>query len=227
MSTENAFLAIRLEGPLQSWGIDSQFSHRNTALMPSKSGVLGMCCAALGAPRGSEFEKLWLEKLRSTAMVAIAIPRNQGKNQYPLRVRRMMDYHTVQGTKTAEGKTKDTHLTHRQYLCDASFAAILGGARNSLEQVSAALSDPVWGLWLGRKACLPTAPVNAGVFDTEEEALQSLIGQENLNGYTYQREVENFAEGVDSLMDTPVSFDIDQRAYVLRRVINGSDNENR
>ena len=50
MSSEKACLALRLEGPLQSWGFDSQYSRRSTALMPTRSAIGGMCCAALGHP---------------------------------------------------------------------------------------------------------------------------------------------------------------------------------
>ena len=52
MSSEDKYLALRLQGPLQSWGFDSQYNRRNTALMPTKSALAGMCCAALGFGRG-------------------------------------------------------------------------------------------------------------------------------------------------------------------------------
>src|SRR5262245_45694114 len=44
-------LLLRLAGPMQSWGTDSRFSVRDTGLEPSKSGVIGLLCAALGKPR--------------------------------------------------------------------------------------------------------------------------------------------------------------------------------
>lgn len=219
MSTNTAFLAIRLEGPLQSWGIDSQFSRRNTSLMPTKSAVLGMCCAALGVQRGSEAEARWLKQLRPAGMLGIAIPRRIGPKESLVPVRRITDYHTVQNTKTAEGKTKGTHLTFRQYLCDASFGVVLSGARDVLEKVAAALHDPIWGLWLGRKACIPTAPVFGGVFDSESEALRVLIGDAPLAAYTHQREVDSFESGGDTLPDQPVSFDTARRVHAPRRVM--------
>src|SRR4030043_150082 len=46
-----AVLLIRLCGPMQSWGTQSRFSNRDTELEPSKSGVIGLLCAALGKPR--------------------------------------------------------------------------------------------------------------------------------------------------------------------------------
>ena len=129
MSNETAYLALRLEGPLQSWGFNSQYNRRNTGLLPTKSAVLGMCCAALGIPRGSEEEKVFLERCVGLRLLTVSIPRSLkfGNKSAELPVRRTSDYHTVQNTKTASGATKDTHLTYRQYLCDASFACVFSG----------------------------------------------------------------------------------------------------
>lgn len=111
MSNETAFLALRLEG-LQSWGFDSQFNRRNTGLMPTKSGILGMCLAALGIDRGST-ERLLLQQSINLRLLTIAVPRKLKRyadQVDELPVRRITDYHTVQNTRTAKGDTKDTHL---------------------------------------------------------------------------------------------------------------------
>ncbi|MFD4497102.1 type I-E CRISPR-associated protein Cas5/CasD [Streptomyces sp. NPDC058486] len=44
-------LLIRLAAPLQSWGVSSRFGRRDTHTRPTKSGVIGLCAAALGLPR--------------------------------------------------------------------------------------------------------------------------------------------------------------------------------
>ena len=67
MSSENNYLALRLQGPLQSWGFDSQYNRRNTGLMPTKSALAGMCCAALGFGRGSDEEQAFLAKFADSA----------------------------------------------------------------------------------------------------------------------------------------------------------------
>ena len=152
MSSKN-YLALRLVGPLQSWGFDSQYNRRNTALMPTKSAIAGLFCAALGFSRGSDKEKEFLDKFRTVKMTAIAIPRNGLKKELP--IRRMEDYHTVQNTKKAAGGIKDCHITHRQYLCDASFGVILEGAPSLLIEIANAFDNPVWGIWLGRKPAFP------------------------------------------------------------------------
>lgn len=216
MSSSNFFLSLRLEGPLQSWGFDSQYSRRNTGLMPTKSGVAGMCCAALGYPRGSGLEHKFLSKFNAIKMTVIAIPRNV-KNEF-LPVRRLQDYHTVQNTKTADGKIKDCHITYRQYLSDAAFGVILEGDPALLGEIAAALVNPRWGIWLGRKTCIPSAPIFAGLKKNQDEAIGILIGEKPLEAFTRQEEVDFFADGSDSLPDTPLTFDIENRAFAPRRV---------
>ena len=216
MSSDKNFLALRLEGPFQSWGFDSQYNRRNTGLMPTKSAIAGMCCAALGLPRGSEKEQEFLTAFGLVRMTPIAIPRNRDNKELP--VRRLQDYHTVQNTKTAEGKNKDCHITHRQYLTDASFGVLLEGELSLLKQIADALENPIWGIWLGRKACIPSAPIFAGLKDNRDEALRLIIGEKPIETFIRQEEVEKFAEGRDSLPDAPVSFATERRLFSPRRV---------
>lgn len=216
MSSDKRFLALRLEGPLQSWGFDSQYNRRNTGLMPTRSAIAGMCCAALGYPRGGEKEQEFLSAFGTVRMVAVAIPRQGKKKELP--VRRLRDYHTVQNTKTADGKNKDCHITHRQYLTDAAFGILLEGDVAVLGTIATALVDPVWGIWLGRKTCIPTAPVLAGLKENRDDAVRLLIGEKPLESCTRQEEVEYFSEGRDSLPDAPVSFATERRLFSPRRV---------
>lgn len=210
-STAKASLGLRLAGPLQSWGIEDRFNLRKTAMLPTKSGIVGLCCAALGAPKGSEIEREWLRKLSVLHCLIIQVP----AGAYPMR--RMDDYHTVQNTRTADGKIKDTHLTRRTYLSDASFIVILSGDAETLAEVGSALADPVWGIWLGRKACIPSAPVYAGIHSDEAAAITALLKGTPLSSFTHQRDVESFDEGTDTLSDTPASF-AEPRGFLPRRV---------
>lgn len=237
MLSDKSFLALRLEGPLQSWGFDSQYNRRNTGMMPTKSAIAGMCCAALGYTRGCEKERAFLVSFGDVQMTAIAIPRSGPKKELP--VRRLQDYHTVGGgynpnsatergsiTVSAEdGKPRAKNgqslavLTHRQFLTDASFGVLLEGETSLIKQVAAALENPVWGLWLGRKTCIPTAPVLAGIKETRDEALHLLINEKLLDMFTRQKDVTTFADGRDSLPDMPGSFATDRREFTPRRVI--------
>lgn len=224
MSNDIAHLALRLEGPLQAWGYASQFSRRNTGMFPTKSGILGICCAAMEIPRGSERERNMLERLRELRLLAIAVPRADYRgreNETSLPVHRLTDYHTVQDTMKTDGnKNKNTHLTWRQYLCDAFFVAVLSGNWLLVEEVGAALRNPAWGIWLGRKACIPTAPVWSGVHISEDAALRALLGEQPLSFFSFQREVERFEEGTDTFADQPICFGGAEaiRAFVPRRI---------
>ena len=51
-------LLIRLIAPMQSWGVQSNYTVRDTGLEPSKSGVIGLLCAALGRPREADVADL-------------------------------------------------------------------------------------------------------------------------------------------------------------------------
>lgn len=223
MSPDIKYLALRLQGPLQSWGVDSQYSRRNTGLMPTKSAVAGMCCAALGFARGGPEEGPFLQQFAGLQMTAISIPRAvqrpwTGARPRELAVRRLQDYHTVQDTRKADGSLKDCHITYRQYLTDASFGVVLAGDSGVIQQIAAALADPKWGLWLGRKSCIPTAPVLAGVCDSLDAACQRLIGDEPLGAFTRQEESATFAEGLDTLPDLPLCFASERRLFSPRRV---------
>ncbi len=219
MSSEKSFLALRLVGPLQSWGYDSQYNRRNTGLMPTKSGVAGVCCAALGYARGGTLEREFLIEFANVQMTAIAIPRQRVKKD--LAVQRLQDYHTVQNTKTAEGNIKDCHITRRQYLTDACFGVLLEGNTSFLNKIAydnPGLANPKWGIWLGRKTCVPAAPVFAGLRDEKDDALRLLTGEKSLESFMRQVEVNRFSEGSESLVDMPVSFATESRIFSPRRV---------
>ena len=145
-------LLMRLTGPMQSWGTRSRFSNRDTGMEPSRSGVIGLLCAALGRPREAP-----LDDFRPLKM-AVRVDREG---------RLMRDYHTAQNVRRADPTkgTQDTVLSERFYLADADFLVALEGDRAFLERLDAALRRPVWTLFLGRKAFVPSLPVSEGVTD--------------------------------------------------------------
>lgn len=215
MCAETACLGMRLEGPLQSWGSASQYNRRLTDVLPSRSAVTGMLCAALGLDRGSAEEAAFLQAMTLVHMLAVAVPRRSDGRT--LAVRRLEDYHTVRHTAKADGGLKDCHITRRQYLLDASFRIFLSGERTLLEKTGATLQDPVWGLWLGRKACIPTAPVFAGIFADERSAVAACL-PEGLDDCLCSRDAPSFSAGTDSVADMPLCFASSARAFALRRV---------
>ena len=58
-----SILLLRLAGPMQSWGIQSRFSVRDTGLEPSRSGVVGLLCCALGRSRDEPLDEFLPDKL--------------------------------------------------------------------------------------------------------------------------------------------------------------------
>src|SRR3990167_9034517 len=107
LQTKNkAVLVLCLQGPLQSWGHDSQFNRRNTALFPTKNAIAGMCCAASGLSRGSPEEKAFLKNFATLKLMCVAIPLKSKRSGGELYVKRMQDYHTVLGTVKPDGKPK-------------------------------------------------------------------------------------------------------------------------
>lgn len=151
MSANTLFL--RLEGSMQSWGDhQSKFVVRRTAEAPTKSGVIGLLCAALGVPRAEAAEE-WLPRLSDLHM-GVRIDRPGI---------RWWDYHTVGAQmqmRTAEGKAKEgAMLTRREYLCDASFLVALQGEPTLVAELETALRKPRWTPYLGRKCCPPSRPL--------------------------------------------------------------------
>jgi len=141
-----ATLLLRLQGPMQSWGTTSRFDERDTQLEPSKSGVLGLVCAALGRDRS--------EPLDDLAVLRMGV--RVDREGVPMR-----DYQTATGVVTASGGVqKDrTVVSPRYYLSDAVFLVGLEGEQALLERIYTALRQPVWPLALGRKSFAPSAPV--------------------------------------------------------------------
>jgi CRISPR system Cascade subunit CasD len=149
-------LLLRLAGPMQSWGTRSRFSNRDTGLEPSRSGVVGLLCAARGIPREDEaaLTAFGMDKLK----MAVRIDREG---------RLMRDYHTAQNVRRADTtKTpQETVLSERFYLADADFLVGLQGEQTFLEELTVALRAPVWQLCLGRKSFVPALPVLEAVSD--------------------------------------------------------------
>ena len=215
-------LLLYLDAPMQAWGHSSRFNRRTSASWPVKSGVVGMLCAALGNERDDE---AGIARLADLVMVVYTL-QNEGQ--------RLVDYHTVGGgydSKTqrqnmsnkAGGGSPSTVLTDREYLLDCKFGVILSGLPEVIDRCAAALKNPKWGVWFGRKCCLPAARIFEGTFDTQENAKARLIelAQElrlNLESWRTVTEAETFEKGTDSLMDTPVNFAT--RTYQHRRIAN-------
>jgi len=200
----------------------SKFDRRTSFNCPTKSGVIGMLCAAMGIPKSDT------ESLAELAKLDMSV--------YSLSpMERLTDFHTVGGgftkdlnpqniVRTAKGTIGNTVVTRREYLLDAKFAVILGGNGDLLVKIESALKNPKWGVWLGRKSCIPTVPIFQGCHDLMGEAVESAKAAFDK---TYGRsceirraitEVAEFADGSDSLMDVPLDFSEGKRSFSARRI---------
>lgn len=218
MTTDRAYLLLRLEGPLQSWGDRSRFWQRGTLPFPTKSGVLGMlfCACGLG---GSQKERLALcnafpmtvfelsgkaEKSFLNDMQMIGSAYDEDDPWEFLFVPK-----TSTGKKPTSGGAK---ITYRRYLQDASFAVILEIPENCREEFVSGLRFPKWDVYLGRKSCAPTRPVFQGVFETYEDALLSLTTSLHSDDGEQQSLVAEVSETTSEdpegmlLYDVPVEF---------------------
>jgi CRISPR-associated protein Cas5/CasD subtype I-E len=134
-----ATVVLPLCAPAQSWGRQSEHERRDTAPYPTKSGVIGMACAAVGIAR------------TDTAQIgAVAAARMTVRVNAPGRI--ATEFQTIQDVPTLEGTKPRTAMTYREYLADACFTVFLEfDDDHTAEQVTAGLRDPYWPLSYGRK----------------------------------------------------------------------------
>jgi CRISPR system Cascade subunit CasD len=226
------YLLLWLQAPLQSWGHDSLFGRRDTLNFPTKSGVMGVVCCALGA--GGEQKELLAEFAPLTqTVIAFGRCKNEKKiDREPL----LRDFHVVGNgyddkdpwqtlliPKTADGKKAvggGAKLTYRYYLQDAYFAVILQVPSEQADNVAHALQYPVWDVCLGRKSCAPTDFVFRGVFDDEDTAHAAaahIAEAKNLREDFRVLDGEQEGDEVLTLNDVPTQFG-ERKAYRDRRV---------
>lgn len=229
----HSFLPLWIDAPLQSWGFDSRFERRTTGLFPTKSGVVGLICATMGLAKGSAEEAKTLPQLANLKLTVWQFPRiTKGNNKKALQIERLEDFHTVEGTRKASGsKNTNPVITRRQYLQEARFGVELCGDESLLSSVSRALLNPKWGVWFGRKNCVPSAPVQiGGPYANAADCWNAIIRAAGLderasqNQFTRVEEVADFEEGTDSFNDQPISFGngktsgLEGREFAPRRV---------
>lgn len=215
-----------LEAPLQSWGADSRFGRRSTLPFPTRSGIMGLVCCALG--KGGE-QVEWLAKWGPLKQTIAAFAR---KGFRPAILR---DFHMVGSgydsknpwqdmliPKTSEGKRPvggGSRITYRYYLQDMAFACALELPDDEMESVKNGLQSPVWNICLGRKNCVPTEQVFRGIFEKEEDALEKAL--QIANGKD-RREMFRVKDGEHEgetfvLNDVPLSFGL-RKKYQDRQV---------
>ncbi len=227
------YLLLWLEGPLQAWGHDSRFGRRDSLDFPTKSGVLGLLCCALGAG-GAQRELLADLAGLDMQVDAYVLADCEGNPQ--LRQPLLRDFHMVGSgyddqdpwqtlliPKTSEGKKAvggGTKMTYRYYLQDSAFAVALQVPATRLEPFATALREPVWDLYLGRKNCVPTEFVYQGQHATARAALDAgfALARGKHRAFAF-RVLQGEHEGDEllTLNDVPLQFG-EHKQYRDRRV---------
>lgn len=160
-------LILRFDAPLMSFGGVMVDQHGPTDRFPGLAMLTGLFANALGYRHG-DFDRLQALQVRIRYAA-----------RWDLEPEHIIDYHTVDLGQdkmrypgwTTHGKTEHraggsakfgTHQRYRHYWANGimTLAVILDREDDpSLDELEAALRQPARPLFLGRKSCLPAAPV--------------------------------------------------------------------
>lgn len=165
------YLTFQLYGVLASWGEQAVGESRHSATHPSRSAILGLLAAALGIKREQEQA---LKQLSDSVAMGFKVIHNGLV---------LKDYHTIQVpaddrkakhryTRRDELRSEKigTVLSSREYRQDAlSLVAVWlnEGTDYTLEILEQALKQPKFQLYLGRKSCTLSLPVNPKISTAE------------------------------------------------------------
>jgi CRISPR system Cascade subunit CasD len=214
-------LILRLVGPMQSWGTQDRFPMRDTLLEPSKSGVIGLLCAAEGTPRENVKR---IQELADLLKIGVRVD-CEGRKYH--------DYHTARDILSADEKKKNRSVVgNRYYLADAAFLVGLeSDDLGLLKQLQDALANPRWFLFLGRKSFVPSAPICLKDGLREDVDLLTALRTYRWLGRAWQEKPERLRfviehhagdvlpvnQPITQVNDQPLSFDIQDRRYAPRR----------
>jgi len=186
---------IRLKAPMAAFGGPAGERKRPTGDMPSLSMLVGLLGNALGCDRNDGEDMGLLDRLQAEARYACArlgevltytdlqIARAPTAGDAVTRMRhggRYTDDPDLLIAPKGAGKALDRTLdkpalSEKTYLTDAHYlVAFEPGDVMAASTLDAALRAPARPLWIGRKACPPSAPLAAGIIDAEDvlDALQ-------------------------------------------------------
>lgn len=198
----------------------------------------------MGLEKGSDSEREILAAIAELPLTTVVLPRVNRRDK-PLPMQRMRDDHTVGGgfdrkadplgipRKAKGGPGDNATVSEREYLTDTRFGVVLesrSGDTGILERIRNALLDPVWGIWFGRKCCLPAQPLGPHIADSRDDALSHLLNtagfsDQSITGFEHEEEIDNPVDADATFDDQPVSFGNGQtsgaagRTYRLRGVL--------
>ncbi|MCC6133140.1 MAG: type I-E CRISPR-associated protein Cas5/CasD [Acidobacteria bacterium] len=160
-------LILRLEAPLMSFGGPLVDNLGKTMPFPGRGLLTGLIANALGWDHG---EAARLGALQKRIRYAVRCDR-EGRNVLDYQTADLGQRYMMNGSWTTRGRAdsrggqsgEGTAIRYRSYLADAVYtvALTLDPVKESpdLDQVEEALREPERPLFLGRKTCLPAAPL--------------------------------------------------------------------
>lgn len=126
-------IVLNLKGPLQSYGIHSQFNERRTESKPQKSAIIGIIAASLGYKRDD--------------------PRIKDLKDIKIEVETIKKPHLLRDFQVAKNK-KTSYLISKYYLEDGNFRVkVIINDDNFAKEIYNALKNPVFQPFMGRKSC--------------------------------------------------------------------------
>lgn len=209
------FLVFRLYAPLASWGATAVGEQRPSSADPSQSALGGLLAAALGIRREEEQQLDALHRAYAFTVAMIS----------PGRLLR--DYHTAQVPGQSDLKKRphrtradelavpkrdlNTILSTRDYRQDGVWLVAMESLTTappySVDQIKAALQQPKFTLYLGRKSCPPALPLCPQVVtaDTAEQAFAQAVFPRDVMTYGSATKPQHFEhERLTKILTTPI-----------------------
>ena len=216
-------LIINLESPLMSFGGETIDNLGVIRPFPALSMLTGLLANALGWRR---VERQRHQDLQDRIVFAARIDRE------PHGGLRMTDFQTAAINNTEQGWTTrgrpegrgggtyQNHLRYRDYYADMRVTVALrlhpADGDPTLDKLAEALEEPARPLFIGRKPCLPSAPLFGG-FREGETSLEALLSAPLADGETDRPSVRILwpqGEDIDGILPNRTYMLTDQRNWI-------------
>lgn len=200
-------LVFNCIAPQYSWGISNSTKTIKTNLFPSHSAIVGLIRASLGLPADNNDN---IPFLSFTSYILKPISYNCSF---------LSDFHTIGGGYKDTSKRrmlKDSSsllsykfkttatLTNREYVQDVIYIISLTGDPSLLNQIKEGLLNPKWGIWFGRKSCLPSKPLNPRFVEEVDHEINSLATEFQYSVYAKCTTTNNLEDISETFSDSPL-----------------------
>lgn len=168
------YLVFQLQGAMASWGESAVGEYRGSHDCPTASALAGLLAAALGLRRDQEAD---LRALNAGYLFGVGVCqsgtllRDYQTAQVPGRASMKGRRHVTRKDELSLVRTElNTILSTRDYRQGVDLLVGVqscADAPHTLDQLRQAIVQPAFVLYLGRKSCPPSAPLNPRVIQAE------------------------------------------------------------